>query len=274
MVRNLNLTSFAVPRNALIARVNRKVLSAKTTNINELINNKLRVDVGVITDVLSGIEAKFHKCEMIYLSYLEHADHAVLSGNSATLPIHMECNFMDSTALFQEIFKCDDKNLYRNNIDMNFQTFILMMASIYENLVTLSEIISKKVVVHTKEKPPISTPLGDYLEYLKILIRLGYRDNDDLNRCVAIHTPYFELYLSTINMLRNRYIHGYSRHLNSDGFNYKIITFDNQKFTAASPLLEMNVFADTVLNNTRSFITDLYTSLEKTIRHHTKKVPA
>lgn len=274
MVRNLNLTSFAIPRNALVAVVNRKITSSKTTAINEQFDNKFKVDATVLIEIMTSIEAKFRKCEMIYSAYFEYVDHAILSGNSATLPVQMDCTFADGTASFQEIFECDDKALYRDLIDMNFQTFILMTASIYENLVHVTEIISKKVIMYMKKKPPLSAPLHDFLEHLRLLISLGYRTTNELDSCLSIFASYFETYLVTTNRLRNSFIHGYARNLASDGFNYRITNFEQAAFAAGSPSLNVDLFARAVLDNTRNFVLALYPALEKTIRHHTKKVPA
>ncbi len=186
----------------------------------------------------------------------------------------MDCTFLDGTASLHYTYDCDDKLIYKELIDMNFQNFILMTASIYENVVSLGEMILKKVIIHTKEKPPISAPLQDYLNFLKILISLGYRSNDELNRCITTFTPYFQSHLATINLLRNRFIHGYSINLISDGFNYKISNYAQNAFTPASPELNIDIFTLKILNNTREFIKAFYTALERTTRHYRKSIPA
>ncbi|MCS3737138.1 hypothetical protein [Mucilaginibacter dorajii] len=246
---------------------------SKTTALNEQFDAKFKVDVAVLTEIMTCVEAKFHKCEMIYNAYFEYIDHAVLAGNAASLPVQMNCTFTDGTASFQEIITCDDKAFYRDLIDTNFQTFILMVASIYENLVHVTEIISKKVIVYMKKKPPISAPLHDFLEHLKLLVNLGYRKTNELDTCLTTFAPYFQTYLLTTNRLRNSFIHGYARNLASDGFNYRITNFDPAAFTAGSPQLNIDLFSKNILDNTRDFIAALYPALEKTIRHHTKRVP-
>lgn len=273
MVTSPNLTSFVIERNSLIALVNRKISGVKITALNEQFDTKFKVDSSVLTELMSSIELKFRKCEMIYYTYFEHINHAVLSGNPATLPVQMDCTFLDGTASVREIFECDDKAMYRDIVDMNFQNFILMNASIYENLVHIIEILSKKIIVHMKKKPPVSTTFHDFLEHLRLLISLGYRRTNELDNCLVTFAPYFESYLLTLNRLRNSFIHGYSRNLATDGSNYKITTFNTSVFSSGSPLLNVDLFSKEVLDKTRGFIQTLYPVLEKTIRHHSKVVP-
>ena len=274
MVKTVNLTSFKAEHNALIDLIRRKIAGSKIRNINEQINSKMKVEIGVLTEIFSSVEVKFRRCEMIFSSYLEDVDHQVLSGNSVTLPFAMDCTFVDKGASFQCVYSCDDKLLYKELIDTNFQSFILTMASIYENIVILIEIINRKVIVHTKEKTPISSPLHDYLTHLRFLIGLGYREDDPLNKCMSTFETYFNSYLSTINQLRNRFIHGYSINLSTDGHDYKVTAFDNKVFTPSSPDLNIDLFAGKILHTTRDFILDLYPVLLNSIKHHRKFVPA
>lgn len=272
-----DLTSFARQKNSLLNLVDRKITDSKTTNINEQFKygtKEFKVDRNVLAEIMDSVETKFHNCEMIYHAYIENIDHGLLSGNPATLPFISDYTFTDDVATFKKTLECNDKAMYRDLIDINFQTFILMIASVYENLVYIIEIISKKVIVYIKNKAPLSTPLHDFRDHLKLLTDLGYRKPNELDSCLTSFSTYFDTYLSTITKLRNSFMHGFNKNLSSDGFNYRITNFDIQKIAAQSPKLNIDHFTGEVLNNTRVFIHTLYSALEKTIRHHTKKIPA
>ncbi|MGO4289876.1 hypothetical protein [Chitinophaga sp. RAB17] len=266
------MSNFAAARNALLSVVNRKILSSKITTVNKDINKKLEIEINAFKSLLDGIEGKFRKCEMLYITYFENIDHAVLSGNPATLPYLMDCTFIDGTATLRQVFECDDRLLYKEIIDMNFQSFILMISSIYECLVTLSEVMLKKVIIHGN-KPPQSSPLHDYRTFLKILISLGYRRNDELSTCINGFDAYFDGYLLTIYSLRNSFVHGYNQNLASDTLTYKIIRFESH-FAATSPLLNVDVFTKEVLDRSRDFINSLYGTLARASSHYRKSLPA
>lgn len=271
MVRNLRLSNFSAERNALINVLNRKIAESKTTRINGVFDNKFLVNIDAITDLLKSIDMKFKRCEMLYYAYFENLDHGVLNGNPATLPLISECNFIDGTAQLNYSYKVDDRYYYKDLIDMNFQNFILQIASLYENIVFLAEILMRKVMVYVK--PPLSSPLHDYLLYLERLISLGYRQNDKLNICMIARKPYFDKYLVQINALRNRYIHGYSVNLSTDGGEYFVDNMDRTPFSRYSPDLLLNVFTREVLDNTRLFITELLIAFKDSANHHSKKIP-
>jgi len=154
----------------------------------------------------------------------------------------------------------------------NFQTFILTIASLYENLVLLSEIFLKKVIIYIRK--PLSSPLHDYLEYLKLLISLGYRDNDKLNTCMMVSDAFFNQYLTQINQLRNKFIHGFSINLESDSFNYYVVAMDKTPFTSKSADLLIHVFTKDVLDHTRIFMINLMTALKESTKHPRKSIPA
>jgi hypothetical protein len=210
---------------------------------------------------------------VLYFSYFENLDHDVLSGNPTSLPLVRDCTFTDSTAQFHTLIEINDKSLYQEVIDLNFQNFIFVVASLYENIVRLAEIVIKKVIVHLKNRPPLSSTLQDYIAYLNILIDLGYRKNDRLHVCIKVYTPYFDRYLDTISILRNGFIHGYSNNLSSDGFNYKITRYNSANFSAASAELNLDFFSKKILDETKSFTIELLDALKLSIRHHKKNIP-
>jgi len=272
MVKTSTLSNFTTERNILLTILTRKIATSKTNTLNAAFDNKYQVQHNSITDLLQAIEAKFKKCEMLFFTYFEDMDHGILAGNITALPFEMDCSLIDGTATVKYYFKVDDKNMYKEIVDMNFQTFILTLASLYENLVLLAEIFIKKVMVYVK--PLISSPLHDYLKYLKHLIDLGYRQNDKLNTCMVTFDPFFSKYLIQINSLRNRYIHGYSINLQTDGYYYSVEKMNGTSFTPASPDLILDRFTFEVLDNTRNFIRELFTALKESTKHHRKSIPA
>ncbi|MDF2380861.1 hypothetical protein JMG10_05280 [Nostoc ellipsosporum NOK] len=270
VTKTQNLTTFKTESDTLLQVINRKIAAGKTLPVNASFNTKLTVDINNIASVINAIEQKFKKCEMHYYGYFENVDHAVLSGNPASLPFSMNCTFIDGTATLKYVYECDDKRLYKEIIDMQFQAFILTTASIYENLVTLAEIIIKKVFVYLTR--PQSTKLDDYISLLKILIDLGYRGNDELHRCITAHDRYFNDFLGIINNMRNSFIHGYSTQAATDGFNYKVTT--QGAIAAGAAVRNIDLFTAEILANTRNFIRAFYPTLEKSIRHYKKSIPA
>jgi hypothetical protein len=271
ITKNRTLSNFARQKNDLITLLATKTAAAKVTAINKIFEEKFSPDAANVTAVLSAIEAKFKKCEAIYFQYFEDADHSILSGNNATLPVGIDCTLTDGTTNIYYSFTVNDRYAYKEMVDGNFQTFILTVASMYENLVTLAEIFLRKVMVYIKK--PLSSPLRDYLDYLNLMISLGYRDNDRLNICMTTSEPFFTKYLEQMNHLRNRFIHGCSLNLESDSFNYYVVPLSN-KFTPKSADLLLHVFTKEILDNTRTFIINLMSAIKQSGKHHRKTIPA
>lgn len=272
MVKTRILNSFASEKNALIDILNRKIAATKFTAINAVFDNKYIVALDPVTELLNAIDAKFRKCETIYYLYFENIDHNILAGNTSSLPYEMDCTFTDPASTLRHYYTIDNKAGYKEMIDLNFQGFILTLASIYENLVLLAEIFIKKVMIYIKK--PLSAPLQDYLLYLKRLVDLGYRKNDKLNICMNTFDPFFTKYLDQINKLRNKFIHGFSLNVHSDGYNYFVDKMDKTTFSTTSPDLIIDQFTKHVLDNTRNFIRELLTALKESTRHHRKVIPA
>lgn len=272
ITKTKTLSDFARQKNDLINLLAVKTAASKVIMINKNIEDKFSPDASNVNAVLNAIDAKYKKCEMLYYNYFEDADHSVLSGNIATLPVGVDLTLIDGTASIKYNFQVNDRYAYKEIVDGNFQTFILTMASIYENLVILGEIFLRKVMVYVKK--PLSSPLSDYIDYLELMISLGYRDNDRLNVCMTTSNPFFTKYLEQINLLRNRFIHGYSLNLESDNFNYYVVALSKQQFTAKSADLLLHIFTKEILDNTKIFIVNLMTALEQSAKHHRKTIPA
>ena len=271
ITKNRTLSNFARQKNDLITLLATKTSEAKVTAMNKNIENKFSPDAVNVTSVLNAIEAKFKKCEAIYYEYFEDADHNVLSGSSSSLPFGIDCTLIDGASVVNCSFSVNDRYSYKEIVDGNFQTFILTVASMYENMVTLAEIFIRKVIVYIKR--PLSSPLRDYIEYLKLMISLGYRENDRLNSCMTTSEPFFTKYLEQINQLRNRFIHGSSLNLESDSFNYYVTSLVHELTPRTADLL-LHIFTKDILDNTRDFIINLMKALEQSGKHHRKTIPA
>lgn len=272
VVKTRVLTNFAQQKNDLTNILAAKVAASKVTNINQSIDLRYRADVDHVTGLLNAIESKYKQCEILYYHYFENVDHAILTGSTSNLPFGLKCTFIDGTSTTELQFSVDTRQVYKEIIDFNFQTFILSIASLYENLVLLAEIFMKKVIVYVRR--PLSSPLHDYLDYLELLIKLGYRGNDKLNVCMTSSQLYFQKYLQQINQLRNKFIHGFSNNTDSDGFSYFVKNLDNSSFNSGATELLLDVFTKEILDQTSLFIGNLLVSLKDSVRHHRKSIPA
>lgn len=245
-----------------------------TTPVNEVIDKKLKIDIAVVKRLLSSFESRLRECEIIYYSYLRDAEHGILNGNTEGLPLTISTRFTYASSVLEKDISINDKTFYREIIDGQFRHFILAMASQYEVLVKLAEILVKKVIIHYPDRPPLSAPLDHYIAYLNGLINLDYRKQDDIYNCTTKHEPFLTKYLLIINRLRNSFMHGFSSNLQSDGAAYKIIKADNEKqFSDTAPDLELDVFAKTIMESSRTFFIDMLDAIENAIKDHAVFIP-
>ncbi len=273
MVKRVNLIELNALKTDLLNTVSRKIASSKTSTINSDINKLLKIEIPTISSLLDSLECKLRECEIVFHSYLESPDHALLCGYGSALPVVLNLEFSYGTNIMKKDIEINDKVFYKEIIDSNFRHFILLTAALYENIVFLSELLLKKIIVHLPEKRPLSSPLHDYVAFLKTLIGLGYRQHDHIYACVLASDPFFSNYLPTINLLRNRFIHGFQVNLANDGSNYKIVTF-LAPFSAGSPDLDIDIFSKKVLSESRTFILAVIAALIRSIKHHSKIIPA
>lgn len=273
MVINETLTDLTPQAAKLHAAVIKKIARSKITTLNENIDNKLKVDIHVISAVLSSFESRLRECEIIYYTYLRDADHAVLSGSSVGLPLMRNVQLTYGSNVLNKDIEINDRIFYREIIDAQFRHFILAMASEYEVIVKLVEILIRKVIVHSPGKRPLSAPLDHYISCLKSLVDLRYRKQDSIYQCVISHETFLNKYLPTISKLRNSYMHGFSINLASDSVSYKVSTFSDP-FTASSHELEIDYFSKTIMEESRHFFIDILNALDISIKYHSKFIPA
>jgi hypothetical protein len=271
MVKNTVICSnFSAGRNKLLSILVKKTASSKVTGLNVAIDNRYRPDVSYVKELLDVIEIKYKRCEQLYYIYFEQINHDAVVGNSTNFPFASDLTFIDGISTIEFSFSVDSQAAYKEMIDVNFQTFILTLASLYENLVMLAEIYLRKVVIYVRRPP--STPLHEYVNYFNMLSDLGYKNSEKLAACILGSKVYFDSYLEQINELRNRFIHGFSVNLETDGY-YYYVSKHSTSFTQKSIDLQLDIFTKSIIEKTHIFIANLMDALGETVKHHRKSIP-
>ncbi len=263
--KSINLTDFRNERTSLLSAAEAKINAGHVNRINHKIHNHYEISNTLIKDRLDGITGKFRKLEKIYYLYFEGMDHDLLTATSVDLPLSRECTFIDAGATLKQYFEVDDRLAYQELIDYHFQEFILFSASILENLVYLSETLIRKVSIHLSGNKPASIVLPNFKILLDFLHELNYRNPvDPVPQWLNRNDAFIKRYFPTINELRNRYIHGFSRKLGPHGTEY-IITEPLGELTQNSPDVNIEVFAEKILSNLRVMIPDFFNAVRDTI---------
>ena len=153
-------------------------------NLHDIFNkgsqskDKLRIDN--IEQLIDMIELKLRNAEIIYHTYFDtEYDMNALINNSLYLPKIIKTEFDFGTNVLRNTIEINNSNMYKETIHFNFQTFILTIASLYENLVRLIETLIKKSVVFGDRNPHLSIHLKVLISYWDNLVELNYRKNDD-----------------------------------------------------------------------------------------------
>jgi hypothetical protein len=274
MVKLINLSDLSPEKLSLLGIIAQKISLSKHTSLNQDFDSNLKVDINVIKALLETIEARVNKVEVIYYTFLESADHASLTGATTNLPIKLEFEFIKSTSVVKENIEINERFSYKELVDLNFQHFILLVASLFENCVRLAEILVKKIIVHRPGDRPINTPMLNYISFFESLIRLGYRSPDQIFNCLRTHDILLKKILEPVNRLRNSFIHGYLSHLESDGYNYRVNFQQAPTFSSGSPDLNVDSFSRIICEGTILFIKDFLFSLGSHIKHYKKGIPA
>ncbi len=266
MVIKQELTDLRGLIDPLLTDVQTKIRTGIISTVNSDMNGDLKIDLATLKSLLRAIDCKIRKCEMIYYSYLYKVDHGALCGSPFSEDHAVSIELIYNTSVIKSTIILSDRDVYTELIDMNFQTFILTLASLFENLVRLKEILVKRVIIRRLQGKHEPTPLDIYFEYLKNLVKLGYRQEDSYFLCIQPHLPFFDKYLKTILVLRNRYIHGFQSLLGPNSENYVIIeTYKESPFNPNSPELAVDAFSEMALVKSTRFIKDLLGFLKKAI---------
>jgi len=202
---------------------------------------------------------------MSYYLYFDGIDDSLLAASSADLQLVRECIFLRDTGQLKQYFEVDNREMYQDLIDYQFQEFILFSATILESLVYLSETLLKKVAIHLSKKHPPSIPMQNFIDLLEFLHKLEYRDrNDPLPICLQTHDDFLGKYLVNINILRNGYIHGYRTKLANKGGEYSILELE-APLSDRSPEASAKEFAKGIIDNLKIFIPDFLKAITDTI---------
>ena len=222
--------------------------------------------------IISSIENKLRKIEIIYYSYFDSEyDPSIIVNNSMPLVGGLitnkviETEFYYATNILKNRININTPELYKEFIDTNFRSMILMTASLYESIVKLTETLIKKIVLYDgKNLPSKSILLKVFILNWDKLVYLGYRKNDDFYDCYINHRTFIDKYLDQINLLRNSFIHGYSVNLEIDSVHreYVVTNRDTANFKPISGSkiideLVLNKFTNEILVQTRRLTTDI-----------------
>lgn len=264
-IKNITLSNFRTEIYDLLNEVSQKIAANATRTLNFDMHDNYKIDIQEIENRLNGIALKFRKCEINYYQYFDDLHHDILTGNTWDLPISRQRIFSDGTAKTKQLFEVDDQILYQELINVQFQEFILFIASVIENLVYLAETLVRKVVVHLKGKHPPSIIMQNYIATLALLIKLDYRTNDSISQCLDNHKTFFEKYLPTINSYRNSFIHGYKSRLTVVGSEYMLETPSAPIFPNTLDT-RVDGFTQSVLENMSLIIPDFLKAITLTVK--------
>ncbi|MES1221908.1 MAG: hypothetical protein ABUT20_40800 [Bacteroidota bacterium] len=255
----------------LLAVVQQKISSNLVTQLNERFDNKLKINYVVLNTLLHSIDCKIRKSEILYLTFLREVNHDVLCSSPFPESLLVRKTFTFSTSTMISTFEIDDRDMYVELIEMNFQSFILTISSVLDNIVKLKDILIAKVLIHKKNGSTfLATPLDLYLDYFESLLELKYRQKDSLFHILDKHKTFCNDYLDTIKNLRNRYIHGSSTLLEPRNGRFIII---DPNIGTDSPQAAVDVFAGNTLDNIKLFIVDLFTMLQAVISDPVQTLP-
>lgn len=274
MVISKSILDISAEKSKLLYHLAVKKSAGKVSPANQGIDSNLSIDN--IHVILDAIEWKLRKCQMLYYTFFEGIDHSVLSGSGLLISGKIiEAEFSYGTQVIKSKLEINDMPSYKELIDSNFQVFILIHSSLLENIVRLTEIVLKKIIIHSARNPPLSAPYSMLVEYWDHLVALQYKKRDDFYNCTQRYNPFFNKYLKILSALRNRAIHGYTNYLTTDGTFYRITNqLDQQGFPASTNMeLVVDNFTKKVLDETIAFTKELLEIMIKKAKHHKQLIP-
>jgi len=267
-----SLTELSSLTNVLLFEISEKIANNDVLQLNEEFDSELQINPNKIRILLDTIEKKLQNCEMIYYTYFEYLDHDALNGTTLTASKILDFEFSYYTKVIKKRIEINESSAYIDVINFEFQSYMLQLSSLYENIVRLTEMLLKKIIVHHKKGKPLSSPYYLLLEYWEILMKLSYRSADNCYNCVRSHHFFLNRYMDISNQLRNRYTHGYNSHLYHDGAEYRIKQLLNPPILNSSELV-VDVFVEHVLRNTKQLISDFLGALVMDLQIPHQKIP-
>lgn len=287
MVRE-TLTDYTTQKAAIVsALVIKQANGLFDQNLHDIFNrgtqSKDKLKIQDVQIIIETIELKLRNAEILNHTYFtSEFEKNILIHNTLIGTKLIETEFSFGTRVLRNSIEIIDPNMYKEMIHMNFQLFILTIASLYENFARLIEILIKKKVVFGDRNPHLSIHLKVLISYWDNLSELNYRGNDEYYTWLNSHRTYVDQYLSQINSLRNSFIHGYSINLHFDSVlnEYVIKNYDHKASGGfpephgnAVPELILNDFVQHVLANSQNLIGDVLNIFQRKLSHHRTKVP-
>ena len=259
--KRIELVDFSDKNSELLQAVYHHESNSTITNTNSRFHNDYRINTFPdIEDLLSAINQRIRKLQIIHYSYFADLNEEALAGNRAKLPFEANYQLYYSTNNFLSSISINTGTFYREIIDSQFQTFILAAAAVFENVVRLVERLTKKVILHYTGKKPPSIHFSIYLNYLESLIELNYRSINPFVQCFRNHDSFLRTYVGNVNSLRNSYIHGYKGNLLLNSTRYLISMLENP-LTNSSPQAEVKIFTEDFTDRIIGFFTELLNTL-------------
>ena len=202
MVRE-SLSDFSVQKNAIVYAIGNKISNGLYEQTLHDSFKPSKFNITDIENIISSIESKLRKAEIIYFTYFSSEyERSIIVNDSMTSNKIIETEFFYSTNVLKNRIEINDSKLYKEYIDTNFQTFILTISSIYEVLVKLIETLLKKIVLYDGNRVPYqSITLKLFILNWDKLVDLRYRKNDDFYNWIITHRQFLDKYLETINRL-------------------------------------------------------------------------
>lgn len=265
--------------NRLLAEIDQKIGSKLLSELNNDFDRKhypISIQRSEIAILLEGIDSRLRHIHSLKLQFFDTLEHDFIIGASSFSKYGVKCTFILPGTIIQKEFQVIDQTGYADVVHAAFRDFILTASSLLENLVRLSETLVRKVIVNSPKKAPQagSETLQLYREFLEILIKLEYRDKDDLHSCLLAYNVFFEKYLAPLYRLRGSFIHGYHENLIVDVQNGYLVRQIDESFKQLSNTeLMLDQFAEHVFGNLSGFTIDLLGCLTKKIADPSVKIP-
>ncbi|MCG2793424.1 MAG: hypothetical protein L6262_07770 [Weeksellaceae bacterium] len=259
--KRIELVDFSEKNSELLQEVLQHQNNSTITRINAEFSNDYKIiTFPEVEDLLSAINQRIRKLQIIHYNYFADLNEEALAGNAARLPFEANYQFHYNTNGFSSSISFNTAVFYKEVIDNQFQTYVLTAAAIFENIVRLIEKLTKKVVLHHTNRKPPSVPLGMYLNYLDSLLRLNYRNVNPFVQCLLNHDSFLRTYVETVNFLRNSYIHGYKINVGLNSGRYLISKLEGP-LTNTSPQAEAKIFTEDFTDSMIRFFSELLETL-------------
>ena len=232
------------------------------TSPNEIFNKDLRFDQ--IESICDSIESKLRKCQKILELYFSAINHDLITGTIPfhTVSIQKSFDLSGSVIIYNRSY--NEINVYREEVSSEFQSFVIDIATCYENLIRLTEIVLKKIVIYGKQNNKNQSITFDvFRSYWDNLVNVNYRTDDNMYKCLKKHLEFFERFYPVITKLRNRAVHGYKALLIADSITYIINPECSNHLKSTE--LQCDIFVKKVFESTKIIITDFIKELTQEI---------